>query len=110
MRKTLIIVVLVAALESSTAAGRDELPVLQIDTVLIKGATFTMGNPLKTSHYEYHEDEAPIEVTVRDFRIAKYPVTAEQMSEFLNSAAAKAHDPATLYCYRQIAQYPLSAV
>lgn len=75
----------------------------QVETVLIKGATFKMGTPIKKERDpEFHSDEAPIEVTVQDFRIGIYPVTAEEMCRFLNSDAAKKHDRTTLYNHRNI--------
>ncbi|MCI0333008.1 MAG: formylglycine-generating enzyme family protein [Planctomycetes bacterium] len=74
-----------------------------METVLIKGATFTMGTPIRNEkNPKYHDDEAPLEVTVADFRIGKYPVTAEQMCLFLNSPTAKKHDRESLYFHHDI--------
>lgn len=52
---------------------------------LIKGGTFVMGSPVsRLNGAEYHEDEAPREVAVRDFYLATVPVTAESFCRFLN--------------------------
>ena len=57
-----------------------------------------MGTPItRKRDPEYHPDEAPLKVEVDDFRIGKYPVTAKQMCDFLNSTWAKSHDRSTLY-------------
>ena len=42
-------------------AAETETPT--IETVLIQGATFTMGTPLKPGDSEYHDDEAPMAVS-----------------------------------------------
>lgn len=56
------------------------------DTVYIKGGTIIMGTDIKdTTDTEYHADESPISVTVSDFRMGKYPVTAKEYCMFLNS-------------------------
>ncbi|MBI5095648.1 MAG: SUMF1/EgtB/PvdO family nonheme iron enzyme [Candidatus Hydrogenedentes bacterium] len=67
-------------------------------TVLIKGATFTMGSPItRKNSGEYHSNETRLEVTVADFRMGKFPVTASQFCAFLNSPEAKAYDRKNLY-------------
>jgi formylglycine-generating enzyme required for sulfatase activity len=102
--RSVIIVGLVAATACVSAADNPlDARGIPVETVLITGATFKMGTPItKVRDPEYHPDEAPIEVTVREFRIGKYPVTAEQMCLFLNSDAGKKHDPTSLYNHRNI--------
>jgi len=74
-----------------------------LDTVLISGGTFTMGtNIKKKGDSKYHADEAPLRVTVKAFRIGKFPVTAEQMCAFLNSPEAKKHKPEELYLHKDM--------
>ncbi len=74
-----------------------ETPV-ELETVLIKGAVFTMGTPIKSKRDgRYHAEERPVTANVADFRIAKFPVTAEEMCIFLNSGYAREHDPRSLY-------------
>lgn len=74
-----------------------------METVRIEGTTFTMGTPIRrTGDAQYHADEKPVKVTVEDFRIGKYPVTAEQMCAFLNSPVAQDHDPEELYCHKNM--------
>jgi formylglycine-generating enzyme required for sulfatase activity len=91
------------ALVAPSCAIRADESALRIETVLITGATFTMGSPIRHDWSpKYHDDEALLEVTVDDFRIGKYPVTAEQMCIFLNSASAKEHDRETLYNHRDL--------
>ncbi|NQT12150.1 MAG: SUMF1/EgtB/PvdO family nonheme iron enzyme, partial [Planctomycetes bacterium] len=85
-------------------------PAVQIETVLIKGATFTMGTPLQAEDEQYHAEEAPLTVTVCDFRIGKYPITAEEMCAFLNSPEAKQHDRETLYNHMDMGEYTYSAI
>ncbi len=72
-------------------------------TVLIKGGTFTMGNNKdRKSSPRYHADEARLEVTVKDFRIGKYPVTAKEMCDFLNSPTVRQHDRTQLYNHEDL--------
>ncbi len=72
-------------------------------TVLIKGGTFTMGNNKdRKSSPRYHPDEAPLEITVKDFRIGKYPVTAKEMCAFLNSPTAREQDREKLYNHKDL--------
>lgn len=64
-----------------------------LSTVLIRGGTFTMGTKIPDKRDRaYHDDEAPQEVTVKSFRIGKFPVTAEQMCLFLNSPEARSSE------------------
>ncbi len=87
----------------------EDAPV-QVETVLIKGAKFTMGSPIKKGQPEYHDDEAPLVVAVNDFRIGKYPVTSEQMCAFLNSPQARKHDRETLYNHKDLGEYKYSTI
>ena len=65
----------------------------KIETVFIKGGTFVMGTPIKNKKDgAYHSDEAPIRITVGDFRIGKTPVTASQFCTFLNSKELEGHN------------------
>jgi formylglycine-generating enzyme required for sulfatase activity len=83
----------------------------QSEMVLIEGATFTMGTPIKEKlNPKYHHDEAPLEVTVKSFQIGKYPVTAEQMCAFLNSPADQAQDRESLYNHQNIGEYVYSTI
>jgi sulfatase modifying factor 1 len=111
MRVTVVssYVVLALVVFRCEAAASDDL--LSVETVLIKGATFKMGTPLGFRQSpRYHDDERPLDVTVGDFRIGKYPITAEQMCVFLNSPAAKEHDRETLYNHRDIGDYTYSTI
>ncbi|MCP4644266.1 MAG: formylglycine-generating enzyme family protein [bacterium] len=76
----------------------------------IKGGTFTMGTPLSKRSRNYHEDEAPIEVTVGDFMIGRHPVTASQMCAFLNSDKVAGLDKERLYRARLIGPYRYTTV
>lgn len=68
------------------------------ETILIHGGTFKIGTKVtKKRHPLYHADEAPLEVVVKSFRIGKFPITAEQMCQFLNSPEAKTHKIEELY-------------
>ena len=95
---------LVASALTAFCAGTEPNEVLpRFETVLIKGATFTMGTPIRNKRDpKYHDDEAPLEVTVEDFRISKYPITAEQMCAFLNSPAATKYDRESLYYHHDL--------
>jgi len=74
-----------------------------LETVLIRGGTFTMGTKIRNKQdSKYHADEAPLRVTLRTFRIAKYPVTAGQMCAFLNSPEARAHKAGDLYLHKDM--------
>jgi formylglycine-generating enzyme required for sulfatase activity len=95
-----------AALES---AMHGDLPI-KMPTVAIEGATLTMGTPLRRGNRKYHDDEAPLTVTVDDFRIGKYPVTAEQMCLFLNWPETREHSREQLYNHRDIGPYPYSTI
>ncbi|NUM56378.1 MAG: SUMF1/EgtB/PvdO family nonheme iron enzyme [Candidatus Hydrogenedentes bacterium] len=95
----------------AAAATGAELDALEVETVLIRGGTFTMGTPIKNKrHDEYHEDEAPLEIQLRDFRIGKYPITAKQMCLFLNSADAKSYKPDDLYRFHNYTQSGIDEV
>ncbi len=90
------------------APPNDALP--RVETVPIPGATFTMGTPFQEGEPEYHDDEAPLTVTVPSFRIGKFPVTAREMCLFLNSAQASLHDRRTLYSHEDIGDYRDSTI
>jgi formylglycine-generating enzyme required for sulfatase activity len=91
------------------AAPPDEqLPA--IETVPIAGATFTTGTPLKRDEPGYHDDERPLSVTVKTFRIGKFPVTANEMCAFLNSEAAQEDNRRSLYNHEDIGQYTYSTI
>jgi formylglycine-generating enzyme required for sulfatase activity len=94
---------------ASLGATSEDAP-LQMEMVSIKGAEFTMGTPIKKGQPEYHDDETPLTVTVTDFRIGEYPVTAEQMCAFLNSPEAKQHGPETLYNHKDIGEFRYSTI
>jgi formylglycine-generating enzyme required for sulfatase activity len=96
------------AVPCSGASGGETAP--QVDAVLISGAAFTMGTPLKSNEPEYHKNEAPLKVSVKSFRIGKFPVTAEQMSAFLNSEAAQKAGPESLYYHKDVGQYRSSPI
>jgi formylglycine-generating enzyme required for sulfatase activity len=81
----------------AAVACRAEPPVPQIETVLIRGGTFTMGSRLKEAEPGFYEDELPLVVSVADFRIAKYPITAMQFCGFLNAEEAQKHELNSLY-------------
>jgi formylglycine-generating enzyme required for sulfatase activity len=85
-------------------------PALKMETVPIRGARFVMGTPLKKGEPRYHEDEAQHTVTVKAFRIGKYPVTARQMCLFLNSKEAKKYDRSRLYNHRDMGEYTYSTI
>ncbi len=87
-----------------------EQPTLQMDTVLIRGASFTMGTPINKGEPEYHDDEAQRTVTIKDFRIGRFPVTSQQMCAFLNSAQAGKYDRRSLYNHEDIGEYRYSTI
>lgn len=81
------------------------------EMALIQGATFTMGTPIKnTRNPKYHSDEAPLKVTVKPFKLGKYPITAEQMCEFLNSPAARELERDSLYNHANLGEYAYSTI
>jgi formylglycine-generating enzyme required for sulfatase activity len=74
-----------------------------LETILIRGGTFTMGTKIKkTKDPEYHADETPLEVTIKTFRIGKFPITAEQMCLFLNSDEARKYKQEELYLHKDM--------
>ena len=81
-------------------------PVLTVETVFIKGGTFTMGTPITNKRSrEYHKDEAPVRVKVNSFRMGKTLVTVEQFCVFLNSpGSAGEYEKRSLY--RELAGSP----
>lgn len=81
-----ITVLIGTCLPASVCVG-DDAPSVQ--TVLIKGETYVMGNDLPKRDRKHHEDEPRIEVTVRDFRIGKRRVTAAKFCDFLNSTTGQ---------------------
>jgi len=81
-----------------------------METILIKGARFTLGTPLKQGEPNYHADEAPKSVSVKDFRIGKFPVTARQMCHFLNSDEATRLDRSHLYSHADIGEFTYSII
>ena len=88
---------------ATCAAGLSDEPPVEMETVLIKGATFTLGTPItQKRHPEYHVNEKPLKMTVKDFRIGKYPVTAEQMCAFLNSPEARRYKQDELYHHKDM--------
>ncbi len=93
---------------SASRAADDAVP--PIETVLIPGATFTMGTPLKKGDNQYHDDEAPLEVAVETFRIGKFPVAAEQMCAYLNSESARKLDRTTLYNNEELNKFWRSSI
>jgi sulfatase modifying factor 1 len=105
---SLVVICLLVALDTP---GRGEDAPPRVETALVKGARFTMGTPIKDkSDPKYHRDEAPLKVSVKDFRIGKYPVTAGQMCAFLNSPEAKKHDRRTLYHHEDLGPYAYSTI
>lgn len=90
-------------LNISKQANTESLIANPFETILIPGGTFKMGTKIKNKRdSQYHADEAPLEVEVKSFRIGKYPITAEQMCQFLNSPEAKIHEIEQLYHYEPL--------
>jgi formylglycine-generating enzyme required for sulfatase activity len=111
MRVTIVSPYVVLALVVFRCAAATADGSLSVETVLIEGAKFKMGTPLRYQQSpKYHDDERPLDVTIDDFRIGKYPITAEQMCVFLNSPAAARHDRMTLYNHRDIGDYTYSTI
>jgi formylglycine-generating enzyme required for sulfatase activity len=105
---TILLVLYVSAFPCQ--GGEDVNIPLAIETVLVPGATFTMGTPLKKDDERYSDNKRPLEVTVKDFRIGKYPITAEQMCVFLNSEEATKDDRETLFNVKDIGKFKYSTV
>ena len=97
-------------LSTVVVPGDSEESTFEFDVAFIKGGTFTMGTPLSKSSRDYHEDEAPIQVTIDDFRIGRHPVTAVQMCAFLNSDEPAALDREMLYAKQSFGGYDYSTI
>lgn len=80
------------------------------EMVLIRGGPFVMGTPLKTTSFDYHPDEKPLQVTVGDFRIGKFPVTAKDFCRFLNSEFAKRQEGIHFYIHEEIRPFRYSTI
>jgi formylglycine-generating enzyme required for sulfatase activity len=68
------------------------------------------GTPSKKGDEQYNDDERPLEVAVKDFRIGKNPITAEQIFLFLNSEEAKKSDRETLFRQNDMEGYKTSTI
>ena len=80
------------------------------ETVTVRGAEFTVGTPLGRFDSAYHKDETRKKVKVAIFRIGKFPVTAAQMCEFLNSSYAQEIGPTSLYYDGDLGEYTYSTI
>lgn len=70
-----------------------------------------MGTPISDkTNEEYHDDESPIEVTVKDFFIAKTPVTAKQFCKFLNGTKRKKGEVNEIYLMEKIGPFTYSPI
>ncbi len=86
LRTQVLIISLYTSLVSVTNADDP----IKVESVRIAGAIYKMGAPeIFPLKGEFHYDELPVEVEVRDFEIGKSPITAAQMCKFLNSPDAR---------------------
>jgi formylglycine-generating enzyme required for sulfatase activity len=87
-----------------------DLNVFAPEMVYIRGGKFMMGTLEDSLSYDYHNDELPLEVSVEDFAIGKYPVTAREMCIFLNSPEASQLASIELYDHGDVDGRPLSTI
>lgn len=69
-----------------------------IETVFVKGGTFTMGCLTNQSDC-FSDEKIPHEVTISDFYIGKYEITVEQFSKFIESTNYKTDAEQAGWCY-----------
>ena len=92
----LVIIAVFISLFICMLVGEEKSPKLEL--IRISGAKVKIGTPIKNKLSKgYHAEEAPKWVTVQEFKIGKYPITADVFCDFLNSDLAKKHDSTSLY-------------